>query len=179
MNHPVFSVRVMPILGPDRWIPVLPWTVWIYFSLWIYICIPFSLMGTRQTLVHYFQGALALSILGFLIFICMLTAVPEWSFEWNSYSMLAFLKQSDASGNACPSLHVGFAVFAGFWLNRTLKDIHVSKFWNWGNSLWAGAIIISTMTTKQHVFIDVVAGSLLSLGVCASQQWWLRKQSTD
>ena len=33
MNHPVFPVRVMPILGPDRWIPVLPWTVWIYFSL--------------------------------------------------------------------------------------------------------------------------------------------------
>jgi hypothetical protein len=178
INHPVFPVRVMPILGPDYWMPLLPWTAWVYFSLWVYICLPSSLMQTPQALGHYLLGSFGLSVLGLLIFVIFPTAVPNWEFDWSPYPSLAFLKESDASGNACPSLHVGFAVFAGLWLSAMLRSLRVSGVWHWWNTLWCGAIVLSTMTTKQHVFIDVVCGAILGACVYWGNQRWLRRMNS-
>ncbi len=74
---------------------------------------------------------------------------------------MLFLKNVDASGNACPSLHVAFAVFAAGWLDRVLRRLHASQPALALNILWAVAIAYSTLATHQHVALDVLAGALL------------------
>jgi membrane-associated phospholipid phosphatase len=175
MNHPVFEVREMPLVWPDQWMPVLPWTTWVYFSLWVYICLPSTLLNTPKALGHYLLGAFVLSILGLSIFLFLPTAVPEWGFDWNDYPTLSFLKQSDASGNACPSLHVGFAVFSGLWLHQILNTLQAAKAWHWISGVWCLAIILSTLTTKQHVIIDVVCGIIFGVCVYLENYFWMKR----
>ncbi|MGJ8654530.1 MAG: phosphatase PAP2 family protein [Opitutaceae bacterium] len=175
MKHPILSIYEMPILAPDRWVPVVPWTVWVYFSLWVYICIPSSLMVRVNELGYYLMGATMLSIAGVGAFYFSPTAVPSWGIDWSEYSTLEFLKNSDASGNACPSLHVAFAVYAGFWFSRILGVIEAGRVWYVLHWVWCVLIIVSTMTTKQHVFVDVVCGAALGLLIFWLNEWLARK----
>src|SRR5690606_33794385 len=92
---------------------------------------------------------------------------PAFEVDWQQYPTLQFLKQSDTSGNACPSLHVAFAVFSGLWLQVMLRHLQVGRLWCWGNGLWCGAIIASTLTTRQHVLIDLICGAILGAFVFA------------
>ncbi len=170
LNHPGFAVREMPLFGIDQWLPVVPASAWVYFSLWVYICLPSSLMSQAKELGYYLMGAALLSGIGLAIFYCFPTAVPNWGIDWSLYPTLQFLKESDASGNACPSLHVAFAVYAGLWLARMFRLLSIGGAWHWVNVSWCVWIIVSTMTTKQHVFIDVLCGTVL--GFCC---FWLNE----
>lgn len=175
MNYPAFTIYEMPMLGLDRWMPVLPWSAWIYFSLWVYICMPSSLMIRANELGYYLMGAAILSLVGISFFYFLPTVVPSWGIDWSQYPMLNFLKNSDASGNACPSLHVAFSIYAAAWLSRVLATLNARRIWNVGNWVWCVLILISTMTTKQHVFIDVVCGGVLGVAVFGINNWLARK----
>jgi membrane-associated phospholipid phosphatase len=73
----------------------------------------------------------------------------------------------DASGNACPCLHVAFAVLTGLWLEWLLKQMGAPRVLRVLNACWCGLIAYSTLATKQHVAVDLAAGALLGLGVTA------------
>lgn len=161
LEHPFISPRLLPVLPIDLWMPVISWSAWIYFSLWVYICIPQALMVDRRVMLYYLGGAALLSFIGLGIFFFYPTAVPVWEIDWSRYPALEFLKSSDSAGNACPSLHVGFATFSGCWLVWLTRRLGLSPVWGVLSILWGVAIIVSTMTTKQHLFIDVVFGFLL------------------
>ena len=161
VNEPLFTSQPMPVLQIDRWLPVISWSAWVYFSLWIFICIPQALMGDRRVMLYYLGGALLLSIIGLSIFLFYPTAVPVWDIDWSRYPVLEFLKSTDKAANACPSLHVGFATFSGCWLVWLIRRLNLSPVWGVLSILWGLAIIVSTLTTKQHVLLDVVFGILL------------------
>lgn len=161
LNNPSFASQPMPVLPIDRWLPVIPWSAWVYFSLWVFICAPQALMVDRRIMLYYLGGALLMSIIGLSIFFFYPTSVPVWDIDWSRYPELAFLKSSDSAGNACPSLHVGFAMFSGCWLVWMIRRLSLSPVWWVFGILWGLAIIISTMTTKQHVLLDVIFGLLL------------------
>ena len=75
-----------------------------------------------------------------------------------------FLKTVDLGGNACPSLHAAFAVFSATCIGRLLRSLGLpgsAQVLSW---LWCGAILYSTLATKQHVLLDLIAGSLLGWG---------------
>ena len=78
-----------------------------------------------------------------------------------------FLKSVDASGNACPSLHVAFAVFTAIWLNRLLRQMGAGKVVRAFNWLWCLGILYSTVAIRQHVVLDVLAGAGLGAVVAA------------
>jgi hypothetical protein len=179
LHYPVFSVQRIPALVIDNWIPILPWSVWVYVSLWVYICLPQALMKEMRPMGHYLLGAAALAGLGLVTFVLWPTATPDWNGDGNTHRMLAALKVADAAGNACPSLHAGFAVFSGCWLATMLKRLEAPELWQWGNGLWGGVIILSTLTTKQHVVLDVVAGVALGLVVFLTNRWWLRRLAVN
>jgi len=69
----------------------------------------------------------------------------------------------DAAGNACPSLHVATAVFSAMWINRQLIEVgapRIVRVFNWA---WCIGIAYSTLATKQHVAVDMVAGAILGM----------------
>ena len=78
----------------------------------------------------------------------------------------------DAAGNACPSLHVATAVFTALWVGRQLRQIHAATWAHVVNGVWALLIVWSTLATKQHVALDVAAGTLLALLVVPLSMRW-------
>ena len=126
-------------------------------------------------MVQFTTGAFILSLLGFLSYFLFPTAIVGWDYDWSLYPSLAFLKEADAAGNACPSLHVAFSVFAALWLSKVLSALQSHSVWNIVNFLWCAMIVVSTMTTKQHVLIDVLCGIPLGAGVYLANRWLFRR----
>jgi membrane-associated phospholipid phosphatase len=87
--------------------------------------------------------------------------------DWSQHPAFAFLKTIDASGNACPSLHVAFAVFTAIWFRHLLREMGAGRFVRALNWLWCLGILYSTMAIRQHVALDVLAGAALGAIVAA------------
>jgi len=174
--HPQFPVTEMPRLAVDAWAPLMPWSVWIYFSLWVYICLPAVFMGARRQLLDYFLGGLLMAVIGIIIFIFWPTSMPDNIRDWSDYpATLRFMKAEELSRNACPSLHVSYAVFAALWLHSLLRRAGAGRLWLAFNGLWATTIVLSTLTTRQHVVIDVFFGALLGVLIFAINRCWVRR----
>lgn len=164
LRFPMFPVTLMPVTWLDRAIPFHPSALVIYFSLWIYVSFPPALLQSRRQLVMHGLAAGIMALVGLAIFFFWPTAVaPSATLDGADNSSLAWLKQVDAAGNACPSLHVAFAVYAGLWLDRVLRDMQTGMVFRVLNVAWCTAIAYSTLATKQHVVVDVLAGAILGL----------------
>ena len=82
------------------------------------------------------------------------------------------LQGVDASGNACPSMHVAVAIFSALWVERMLRGAGAPRALRWLNAAWFAAIAYSTLAIKQHVVLDVVAGAALGIAfVWPSLRW--------
>ena len=162
LRFPVFPITVMPVTWLDRAVPFHPLALTVYFSLWLYVSLPPSLAYNRQQLMAQSLTATVMGLVGFGIFFFWPTAAPPAAaMDPADAQALAWLKQVDAAGNACPSLHVAFAVHAAIWLDRVLREMRVHLTLNVINIVWCVAIAYSTLATKQHVLVDVIAGALL------------------
>lgn len=151
----------IPLTAPDHWIAFQPAALIPYASLWIYVILPSALMVRLPELIGHTLGAAGLSMAGLMIFIIWPTVTPPAAIDWAAHPQMQFLKSIDASGNACPSLHVAFAVFSAFWLARMLRRVGAGSFAHTLNVLWAAIIFYSTLATRQHVALDALAGALL------------------
>jgi hypothetical protein len=161
LQHPARPPLVMPLTFVDRWVPFTPAALPLYLSLWVYVSLAPALAVKPAQLRSWALGAISLSICGLLLFYLYPTAVPPPGVTWSDDSLFAFLKNTDAAGNACPSLHVAFAVFTAFVFVRLLPPLGAGRTARALNWLWCGGIVWSTLATRQHVFIDAAAGALL------------------
>lgn len=174
LHHPLHPPRLMPLTAVDRWISFQPAALPLYLSLWVYVSLAPGLMLTRRELLGYAIAAVGLSVAGLGIFLLWPTAVPPPDITWSDHSLFAFLKATDASGNACPSLHVAFAVFTAFELGHLLRQLSAGRRARALNWLWCAGILYSTIATRQHVALDVLAGAGLGLAVALIRPHWLR-----
>lgn len=172
LENPRYPVVTMPLTAIDRIVAFRPGAVFLYISLWVYVSLAPALMIERRDLAVYTLSAVALSGIGLGIFYFWPTTVPPLEVEWPADSAFAFLKSVDATGNACPSLHVAFAVFTAAWIGRLLRQIRAGRLVHLLNLLWCTSILYSTLATRQHVALDVLAGALLGgLIVWAALAW--------
>jgi membrane-associated phospholipid phosphatase len=157
----------MPLTALDRWVSFSPSALFLYVSLWIYVPLLPALLDKPRDLLRYTVAAFAMAVFGLGCFFVWPTAAPAPGIEWTQYPAMAFLKSVDASGNACPSLHVAFAVFTTAGFQRLLRGIRAGSLLLTLNLFWGAGITYSTMATKQHVALDVLAGTFLGLLVAA------------
>ena len=167
LDHPFFAVTVMPLTALDRAIGLHPETLPLYLSLWVYVSFVPAMMRSGRELVSYGLATLTLSLVGLGIFIVWPTAVPAFDIDWSQYPSMAYLKNLDLTGNACPSLHVSFAVFTAIWLDRLLREMDTGRALCAFNWLWCAGILYSTVATLQHVVLDVLGGVILGSIVAA------------
>lgn len=163
LKNPAFAATTMPITMVDRAIGFAPLALPIYISLWAYVSIPPLLMRTRREIIEYGAWIGGLCVFALAIFYFFPNTVPPAHIDWAQYPGMAFLKNVDAAGNACPSLHVATAVFSGVWLHWLMPKVGLNRGVRLTNALWCLAIVYSTMATKQHVAVDVVAGAALGV----------------
>lgn len=161
LQHPLFPVTIMPLTAVDRWISFQPASLILYVSLWFYVSLPPALLTDRRELISYLLAATVLSVIGLGIFLFWPTGVPQFELDLPRHSFFSILQRVDASGNACPSLHVAFAVFSACWLHRLLRLTGAGGIVKAVNWAWCVGILYSTIATRQHVAIDVAAGAAL------------------
>ncbi|MBE0622658.1 MAG: phosphatase PAP2 family protein [Burkholderiales bacterium] len=165
LKQPVYPTTVMPVTELDRLIGFQPLALPLYLSLWVYVSLSPALLVTRRELYGYGLAMAGTCLAALLVFYFWPTAVPAADIDWARYPDVAFLKSMDASGNACPSLHVATAVFSGIWLHYLLRRFGAPLWLLSVNWMWCTGIVYSALATRQHVAVDVLAG--LVLGVLA------------
>ena len=163
LKLPAYPTTVMPVTWLDRLVGFQPLTLPLYLSLWVYVSLPPALLATRRELYGYGLAMAATCLAGLIVFYFWPTAVPAANIDWAQYPDVAFLKSMDASGNACPSLHVATAVFSGIWLRHLLRALGAPPWMLVLNWLWCSGIVYSALATHQHVAVDVLAGLLLGV----------------
>lgn len=163
-NHfPMFTPQMLPMTAWDKSIAFVPWTVWIYSSeIFLY----FAVYGFSRDLVNankYLYSFLALQASSCLIFLLWPTTYPRELFPlptdlhpWTAH-IFNNLRNVDTPGNCLPSLHVSSCYLSSF----VYLDEQRGKFPIFFG--WATAIAVSTLTTKQHYIIDVVAGLAMAI----------------
>jgi len=161
LRHPLFPVTIIPLTALDRLIMFRPAAVWIYASLWFYALLGAVILRGRREFFVYGVAVVTLTVVGFGTFLIWPNATPPPHADWALYPSFRFLETVDAAGNACPSLHVAFAVFTAVWLERLLRQGGASAVVRALNGAWCLAIVYSTLATKQHVAIDALAGTTL------------------
>ena len=147
----------------DALVPFVPWTVLIYFGCYLFWGVNYYLC-TRQdkTERNRFFCADALSKGVCLLFFLLIPTTnirPEivGSTLWDG--LMRLLYTVDAADNLFPSIHCLVSWFC--WIGiRKNKEIPVA--YRWFSLLFAVAVCISTLTTRQHVIADVIGGVLLA-----------------
>ncbi len=173
LRHPRGAVQLMPLTALDHWIGFVSWAVWPYASLWLYIGAVPSMLLLHGEMWRYVLAVTLVALTGCGIFYLWPTMVPVTATDWSAWPVLDLLKSTDAAGNACPSLHVAYAVLSAIWLQRLLQTVRAPAWAHGISIVWCLLIVWSTMATRQHVALDVAAGALLGAAIALACLRWL------
>ena len=165
LRHPFSPPTLMPLTALDRLIGLQPGFLPLYFSLWLYVSIAPALLASGRELASYGVGTLAISVVGLGLFMAWPTATPPFAQAGPVPPSMQFLRDVDLAANACPSMHVAFAVFTALWLARLLREMRTGFALQAFSAVWCVGILYSTLATRQHVLLDVLAGAALGATV--------------
>lgn len=147
----------------DDLIPFLAQAVWAYLSIYLLMPIGPFLMNRRAQLLRYAAGILLTGAAADSVFTFWPTLCPRPSAE-SANAIYRALTAIDNPFHACPSLHASFAVYSALCCDQVFREMRVSNTCRAGVWFWASVILLATLLTKQHMFVDVVAGIALGLG---------------
>jgi membrane-associated phospholipid phosphatase len=153
-THPAY----LPLTDLDRAIPLLPWTLVIYLSDYLFILLVLLSLKRAEDFSSAFYRMIVGMMLSFVIFLFfptvyprpLLPADPLWS------EVFLFLHFLDQPTNCFPSLHVSMTLIAAASMPPS------SRSWRSLGWIWAFAICLSTLTTKQHYAWDVLGGVVIA-----------------
>jgi len=162
-HHPIFEATLLPLTALDQAIPFLPWTVVIYVSEYVFFPVIFLTCRNMDNLNKYIYSFFALQTFSCLIFFFWPTTFPRDLFpvpaDTHNFirNVWFYLRQTDSPLNCFPSLHVS-SVFLSVFIFRDEQKEKFPFFFVWGL-----LIAFSTLPTKQHYIVDVVAGGCLAV----------------
>ena len=162
-----FPVTTLAPTVLDRLIPFWPGTVWLYLSISLLMPIGPFLMKDRDRLFRYAAGIIVIATIASVIFFLWPTAIPRPAVH-NS-TAYQWLVAIDQPYHAIPSLHAAFAVYSALCGLMVIREWDARKLWPMALWSWAALILLATLTTKQHMVVDLIAGSALGFSayVCA------------
>lgn len=147
----------------DEQIPFLPWTIIIYWGCYLFWIVNY-VIGCRQSKEEAFRFISADLIAKVVCMICFLVIpttnirpVVEGHSIWDEAMRLLY--RVDAADNLFPSIH---CLTSWFSFIAVRKNEKIPKWYKCASFFIAVSICISTLTTKQHVLLDVFAGVALA-----------------
>lgn len=147
----------------DDKIPVIPVFIIIYLGSYIYWTVNYIIISRQSKVVCY--RFVAADIIGKIICGIVYISFPTTNIRPDVHVnglftyLLNFLYNADAANNLFPSIHcmVSWYCFSGI---KNCKNI---SFWHKMVSLIMTILIcVSTLTTKQHVLVDVFSGIFIA-----------------
>lgn len=159
----------LPVSMMDWRIPFLSWTIWIYHTQFFFLLVSVWRLKQTAAISRTLYAMAAASLISFAIFFVYPTTLPRAELIDDGLARQAFalLYSIDGPTNCLPSLHVALAWIAALGIGEQQRR------WRGWALLWAALISMSTLTTKQHYLIDVLAG-LCVAALC----WVLMKRFT-
>lgn len=170
--YPLSTPTVLPLSVIDKSIPFVPWTFLIYLSEYLLIVI--TIISIKELNKFKSFAQLSFGVLFFIgpIFILWPTTYPRPPYPANETAMVAFamnlVAKVDMPTNCLPSLHVATTSVAVYSLRHLRKWLPLF-------ACWGLAIFGSTLTTKQHYVVDVLAGLMAAILVIGLQKYFLEK----
>lgn len=154
-QFPLITPIYLPMTQWDLAVPFLPWTGWIYASVYfVPVVLPFFIRDRYHlnlTLMTFFL----LATVEAAIFFSFPTIYPREMYPlgdgWHGFP-LNFLRKLDQPTNCFPSQHVSFAFLTAFIVERVNFKAGILVV------IWALLICLSTLTTKQHYIWDLIFG---------------------
>ena len=148
----------------DNSVPFLPWTISIYFGCYAFWGINYYLCATHsapEQRYRFFSADMMAKGICLLFFLLIPTTNvrPEVTDVGIWGTLMRFLYTIDPADNLLPSIHclASWLCWVGI---RRRKDIPV--LYRYFSLIFAVAVCVSTVTTKQHVVVDVIAGVLIA-----------------
>lgn len=154
-----------PALALDRLLPLAPTWALVYGALYGFlIVLPVFVVQQQELIRRTVWAYLTVWIVAYICFMLYPTVAPRpETVMGNGFAVwgLRFLYDADPPYNCFPSLHVAHSfvsALACFRVHRTLGIVALSG---------ASLVALSTLFTKQHYVVDLVAGILLALAAYA------------
>ena len=156
------DTRHVPEIALDRALPLLPGWSLVYGPLYLFlILLPIFVVREEEHIRRTVFAYLLIWLTAYAFFAVYPTAAPrpdkvigEGFAVWG----LRALYSSDPPYNCFPSLHVAHSLLSA------LTCIHVHRKLGLFATTCAGFVAVSTLFTKQHYILDVLAGALLAIG---------------
>jgi membrane-associated phospholipid phosphatase len=150
----------VPELALDRAVPLQPAWALVYGALYLFlIMLPVFVIRQeeqiRRTVLAYLMVWMTAYVC-FLLYPTMASRPGKVIGEGFAVWGLRFLYQSDPPYNCFPSLHVAHSFVSALACWRVHRGVGIAA------TLCASLVGLSTLFTKQHYILDVIAGILLA-----------------
>jgi membrane-associated phospholipid phosphatase len=162
-HYPAGTVQRLQLSPLDNAVPFVPWTVFIYLSDYFLLFVAFQFCRSRASAERFLITLFSVIFTATVVHWAYPVGFPRELFPLPDglapapKRAMELLRIFDAETSCLPSLHVGAAMLAPLLIQR-----EAPRAYPWLMA-WAILISLSTMTTKQHYFLDVVAGAALAV----------------
>ncbi|HEX2342109.1 MAG TPA: phosphatase PAP2 family protein [Vicinamibacterales bacterium] len=153
-----------PELALDRLVPLRPGWALVYGSLYLFLfLLPVFVVRQQEQIRLTVLAYLMVWIAAYIVFLVYPTRAPrpeavagEGFMVWG----LRFLYDADPPYNCFPSLHVAHSFVSALTSSRVHRGVGIAAV------VCAALVGLSTLFTKQHYVLDVVAGVFLACVAC-------------
>lgn len=139
-----------------------------YSAFWIYMSFFFLLIAgitfsSKEDSIKCCKIVLLNSVFASIFFILLPTRItyndyyPYILENTITYDLVKLIKEYDNTSNCFPSLHIANSIVATIFLNK-----NKSTNFKIVSTVWLLLVCWSVMSTKQHTFYDLLAGTLLA-----------------
>lgn len=146
-----------PEVALDRAVSLQPAWVLVYGSLYVVVLLPLLVVRHQALWRRAMQAYLLVMVVSYAGFLLYPTLAPrpdhvagDGFAAWG----LRLVYAIDPPHGCFPSLHVAYAFVSALTCYRVHRGVGIAA------SVWAGLIAVSTLYTKQHYVVDVIAGAL-------------------
>lgn len=168
--RPISPPTQLPLLYIDRVAPFLPWTFIVYLSDYLLFVAAFFIIDEQQEWNAFARMAFATLFLCGIFFLFFPTTYPRPDYPQVDNFLVAYCMNlvgaADTPNNCFPSMHVAMTSVVTWNVRRKSRGCFLFFV------AWTVAIILSTLTTKQHYFMDIVGG-LSVVAILALLDWFL------
>ena len=150
----------MPELALDRVVPLQPAWALVYGALYLFLIIlPVLVVRQEEHIRRTVSAYLMVWITAYVCFMVYPTVAPRPTTvigEGFGVWSLRFLYSADPPYNCFPSLHVAHSFVSALTCYRVHRELGIAA------ALCASLVAISTLYSKQHYIVDVLAGIFLA-----------------
>jgi membrane-associated phospholipid phosphatase len=159
-SFPLFTPKLLPLSPIDEAIPFVPWTFAIYLSDYVLALFVICSIREKDRFLSFSRMAFGVLIVCGIVFMLFPTAYPRPEYPSDVGPLIRFfmnvVSSLDQPTNCFPSHHVAAAMVATWNIRYRGSKVTMAVMF------WSLLIFVSTLTTKQHYFVDILGGVIVA-----------------